>query len=290
VRLTGIANESAFYAKMQAPGQQLVEIIDLVSQNRTYHWTTFDSPLTVTRSLVATEYQPLPGDVTRGLQEDSNMSVAIINFILANTGELLQELLVSDDISHATIQIGRVFADTPDLGRMFYFEGTMGNYSYDRHIIKGEARNKWGGLSQEFPFYTFKDTCTWRFGGPGCGFDPTSVTFAVPVDSIDITSSTNINILLGSGTLQQSYSDGWLDYGRVTVTDGVNSGFIRTIRSHTGDLLRLSHPLTVNSLADMALSVYPGCRKRLLEDCHSKYNNSSAFMGFPWIPIQEDII
>lgn len=289
MRLKGISNESAFYAKMQLDGQQFVEIIDLVTQNKTYHWTTFDVPITTVRSAVSTKYDPLPGDVTRGLQEDSDMSVGIISFILANTGQILNDMLVSDDISNATIEILRVFADTPDLGHMPYFDGKMGNYTYDRHTVSGQARNIWGGLAQQFPYYTYQDKCAWRFGGPGCGFDASSVTFSVPVDSIDVTSSTTLNILLGSGTLQQSFSNGYLDFGRFTVTDGVNSGFVRTIRSHTGDLLRLSHPLTVDSFAFMAADIYPGCRKRLLEDCHSKYNNSSAFLGWPWIPIQEDI-
>ena len=198
-------------------------------------------------------------------------------------------MLESDDISHATIFIERVFADTPDLGRMPYFEGDIGNYSYNRNTIQAQARNKWGGLAQQFPYYTMKDTCTWRFGGPGCGFDTSSITLNVPVDSIEVSSCTTINILLGSGTLQGSYSDDRFSFGRLTVTDGVNSGFDRSIRSHTGDLLRLSHPLPVNSFSFMAFDIYPGCRKRLLEDCHSLYDNSSAFLGWPWIPIQEDI-
>jgi hypothetical protein len=37
----------------------------------------------------------------------------------------------------------------------------------------------------------------------------------------------------------------------------------------------------------MTLAIYPGCRKRLTEDCKSTYNNAENFMGFPWIPIQE---
>lgn len=289
MRLANLANESAFYAKMQTSGEQLIEIIDLVTQNNKYHWTTFNQYLTVTRSSVVTEYIPLPGNVTRGLQEDSDLSVGVINFVLANTGDVLQNMLESDDISNATIEIGRVFADTPDLGRMPYYDGKIGNYSYDRSKIQAQARGKWGGLAQQFPYYTFKDTCSWRFGGAGCGFDTTSITVSVPVNSIEVSSSTQINILLGSGTLQQSYSDGRFDFGRFTVTDGVNSGFERTIRSHTGDLLRLSHPLPVNSFSFMEFDIFPGCRKALLEDCHSLYDNSSAFLGWPWIPLQEDL-
>lgn len=289
MRLKGLTSESAFYAKMQLSGEQLIEVIDLVSQNNAYHWTTFDVPVTATYSTQETIYTPFPGDVTRGLSEDSDLSVGILSFILANTGELLQDMLHSDDISHSTIIIDRIFADTPGLGRMPYFEGKMGNFTYDRHTVAGQARNLWGGLAQQFPFYTYKDTCAWRFGGPGCGIDVTSFTFSPTVDSIDVAGSTQLNLLLGSGTLQQSFNNGHLDFGRVTVTNGVNSGFVRTIRSHTGDLLRLSHPLPVNSFAFMALDIYPGCRKRLVDDCVSKYNTASSFLGWPWIPIQEDI-
>ena len=105
MRLANLANESAFYAKMQTSGEQLIEIIDLVTQNNKYHWTTFNQYLTVTRSSVVTEYTPLPGNVTRGLQEDSDLSVGVINFVLANTGDILQDMLESDDISNATIEI-----------------------------------------------------------------------------------------------------------------------------------------------------------------------------------------
>ena len=289
MRLLNLANGSAFYAKMQEPGQQFVALIDLVTPNNSYHWTTFNHHITASWSGDQTEYVPLPGDLTRGIQEDSDMSVGVVNFLLANTGDILQKMLESDDISHATISIERVFADTPDLGRMPYYEGNIGNYSYNRQSIRGQARNKWGGLAQQFPYYTLKDTCTWRFGSPGCGVIIASVQVSVPVDSVDIASCTTINILLGSGTLQQSYTNGRLDFGRFTVTDGVNSGFDRTIRSHTGDLLRLSHALPVNSFAAIAFDIHPGCRKRLLEDCHSLYDNSSAFLGWPWTPIQEDL-
>jgi uncharacterized phage protein (TIGR02218 family) len=283
------ASNTAFYEKLQLPGQQLIEIIDLVTPNNSYHWTTFNHHITASWSGTPTEYTPLPGNVTRGVQEDSDLSVGILSFLLANTGDLLKRMLESDDISRATIFIDRIFADTPDLGRMHYYEGVVGNYSYNRSQIQAQARNKWGGLAQQFPYHTYKDTCSWRFGSAGCGFDTTGITISIPVDSIDVTSSTTLNVLLGSGTLQQSYSNGRFNHGRLTVTDGVNSGFERTIRIHTGDLLYLSHPLPVNSFALMAFDIFPGCNKRILEDCHSLYNNATNFLGWPWIPIQEDI-
>jgi hypothetical protein len=68
------------------------------------------------------------------------------------------------------------------------------------------------------------------------------------------------------------------------VTFGPNSGYTRAIRSHSGDLLGLSHNLPVNSMAGMQIAIYPGCRKALIADCNSLYNNSRNFLGWPWIP------
>jgi hypothetical protein len=42
----------------------------------------------------------------------------------------------------------------------------------------------------------------------------------------------------------------------------------------------LSNP----DLSGLTLSIHPGCKKRLLEDCKSLYNNDKNFLGFPWIP------
>jgi hypothetical protein len=67
----------------------------------------------------------------------------------------------------------------------------------------------------------------------------------------------------------------------------VNSGQVRTVRAHSGDQIDLSHQFggLVNSLS---ADVYPGCRKRRVTDCESKYDNLANFNGHEWIPIQED--
>jgi hypothetical protein len=188
----------------------------------------------------------------------------------------------------ATLKIGRVFVDTPDLGRMFYYEGRLGDLNRDRRAITGQARSKWDSGQQRWPYYNYQDNCAWRFAGPGCGVDASSHTLTLATTSLSIGSCTTINILCASGTLSSSFAAARFDRGRFTVTGGVNSGQIRTVRAHTGDLIFLSHPLAINSFAGMTATIYPGCRKRILEDCHSLYNNAENHFGFKWIPIQED--
>ncbi len=115
-----------------------------------------------------------------------------------------------------------------------------------------------------------------------------SITLTLATTSINVASSTTLNLRLNSGTISASYANGRFDFGRFTVTGGVNSGQVRTIRAHTGDLLMLSHALAINSLASISGTIFPGCRKRMIPDCVSLYNNVENFLGHPWIPIQED--
>lgn len=277
---------SAFFTRLQGDGLHFAELIDIETRNKSFHWTTSNQKLTYTLSGVPTVYEPFPGGSQQGFQESTDLTVSAIDFTVANTGEIFQRLMESNDLDFASVKVGRVFIDTPDLGRLEIFQGKLADYSYNRQQIAGQARNKWTSADVQFPYYTYQDNCVWRFGSAGCGFDTSSITLSL--GSVVVGSCTTFNLLLPTGTLTASYSAGRFDFGRCTIVGGVNSGNIRTIRAHTGDLLMLSHPLPVNSFADMSIAIYPGCRKRLIADCKSIYNNTKNFLGFPWIPVQED--
>lgn len=277
-----------FFTRLQQHGIEMAELIDLETNGPAFHWTTANVPLTFTLSGTLTEYIPFPGKTIGGVKESTDLAVSVIDFVIANTGQIFNDLMVSNDFDMAAIKVGRVFTDTPDLGRMEIYQGKLGDFSYDRDKISGQARSQYGSANTRWPYYNYQDTCVWRFGGTGCGFDTTSITLALAADSLDTASSTTLNILVASGTLSGSFDNGRFDFGRFTVTDGVNSGHERTIRAHTGDLLFLSHPLPVNSFASFAASIFPGCRKRRIIDCVSLYDNAENFLGFEWIPIQED--
>lgn len=275
---------SAFYTRMQQDGGMLCELIELETTNVELFWTTCDQEVTYVLSGVPRTYVPFPGMVPGGVEESVDLGVAVIDFVMTNTGGLLRKMLEADEFAKARLVVGRVFVDTPDLGRMPYYEGNIGDFSYDRKEIRGQARNKWKSLAIRWPFYNYHDKCVWRFGSDGCGKNTTSLTIAT--NSINQLASTTLVIALTSGNLS-SYPAGRFDFGRLTVTAGVNSGQVRTIRAHTGDYLGLSHPLAINSFSGMSIAIHPGCRKRLKEDCSQVYSNAENFLGFPWIPIQE---
>ncbi len=279
---------SAFFTRMQQDGLDLVLVIDLETKGLDFHWTSANDEVFYTLSGALTKYAPFPGQTLDGLRQTNDLSVSVIDFIVANTGDLFAELMETKDLDFADIKIGRVFASTPDLGRMYTFQGKIGDYSYDRNMISGQARNRWNSANVRWPYYNYQDNCPWRFGSVPCGFDTSSITESFTVTDIVVGSTTQIAIRFVNGTITNTFSNGRFDFGRLTVTDGPNSGHIRTIRSHSGDLFLLSHDLPVNSFSTFGIDIFPGCRKRRIPDCHSLYNNAESFLGFPHIPIQED--
>lgn len=279
---------SAFYERLQWDGLNLATLIDLEATGQSFHWTSANDEMFYTLSGTLTKYDPFPGQTLKGLKQTNDLSVSVIDFVAANTGDLFSALMDTSDLDFADIKIGRVFIDTPDLGRMETYQGRLGDYSYDRASIAGSARNRWNSARVKWPYYNYQDNCAWRFGGRGCGFDTSSITLTFSSGNIVVGSTTTLAIRMQDGTLSNSFADERFNFGRLTVTDGPNSGHVRTIRAHSGDLLELSHELPVNSFATFDFEIFPGCRKRRIADCKSLYNNEDAFLGFPWIPIQED--
>lgn len=282
-----VGNSSLFTQRLQQnDGLGMAELIDLEFVNSTFiHWTTANQPMTYTLSGQPTTYYPFPGEAGGGIQEDINLGVSVVAFTMANSGAQLQQQLLTADFAICAVKIGQIFTDSPDLGRMTLYAGKMGDFSYTRHDITGQARNLWKSLNVQWPYYTYQDKCAWRFGSAGCGFNTASITLAVA--TLNVGSSDSLNILLNSGTLSSSYANGRFNFGRMTVTDGVNAGIIRTIRVQTGDLISLAQALPNGDLTGIKLAIYPGCQKRLLDDCKSTYNNDKNFLGFPWIPTFE---
>lgn len=279
--MADVSPNSAFFARTQDDALDIVELIEVaLPGGQTMYWTTANGPITYTYSGVPTTYVPFPGVTPSGITETSDLSVSAVDFVLQNSGAPLQDMVANTDFGQAGLTIGRVFASTPDLGRMEVYNGQVGDFSYNRVQIKGQARNIWKSLNINWPYLTYQDTCGWRFGSPGCGFNTASVTFAV--NSIQVGSSTTLDLLLKAGALS-AFGPGDLDFGRLTVTAGVNSGHVRTIRAQTGDLVSLSNDLPFADFTAMQVSIYPGCRKRLVADCHSRYNNDKNFLGWPWI-------
>lgn len=272
---------SAFWQALQQDSVLIAELIELGVPSGTLRWTTANHVIVSSGN----SFYPLPGTSGRGAEESTDLGVGTIEFSVANSGDF-KNLVFGDSLVNAPLNVSRVMANSPDIGRLWVFRGKLGDIAYSRDEVSGQARNLFNGVAESFPNQTYQDYCVWRFGSTGCGFNTSSVTVSA---GFNATSSTPLVVVASAGTLAGSYSPSYLERGRLTVLTGANSGQVRTIRTQTGDMMGLSHSLPYAVSSGDTFSVFPGCRKRILEDCRSKYNNTTNFLGFPWIPKREQV-
>lgn len=262
----------------------LVEIISLEGKGFREFWTLTNQEVFATLSGELIEYKPFPGRASGSIQSATDLTVATMEFVMASSGaNSLSRLVDAYQLDAGVITVDRIFADTPDMGRMPVYRGRIGDVARNRQVVRAQARNVWDSRGTQYPLYTYEDGCVWRFGSAGCGFDTTSVTIAI--NGFSVNSSDRVNLY--SSRVGSETDDFWT-FGRVTWTAGVNSGQQRAVRQHTGPLLSLSHALPFTPVSGDLFSIYPGCRKRRVSDCTSKYDNAENYLGFWTTPIPEE--
>jgi uncharacterized phage protein (TIGR02218 family) len=269
---------SAFWLACQQDTVLITELITMTSKNKTWRWAISND------SVISSGYNyiPFPGNTAQGIEEGIDLTIATIDFTITNSGSDFDYLMANNDLEMASVVVKRVLTNSPDLGSVEIYRGKLGDYGYNRDQITGQARNFFNSINIEWPYYTYLDQCAWRFGSPGCGYDTSSVTVS------SIVANVSSGYRLGVFVAISSKSPGYYERGRFTLTSGANSGSARSVRTHTGQLIEFSHAYPYPIADGDTFSLYPGCRKRLIDDCTSKFNNAGNFLGFPWIPKQEN--
>lgn len=100
---------------------------------------------------------------------------------------------------------------------------------------------------------------------------------AVAIDTV--TSLTSITISEVSGDA----ADTWAN-GKVIFTSGALDGTEIRIKSQTAGVLTLNPGLINLPAVSDTVTLIQGCRKRITEDCDTKFDNVKNFQGFPYIP------
>ncbi len=274
---------SAFFEELQLDRPRLTDLIQLSLPTETLRWTTYN------RSVVSSgqTYEPFPGGATGGgVEESIDLGISVLNFMVANSAGFFDRYIKANALSRSEITIDRVVVNSPDLDRMNRYWGNLADLTHNRLAITGQARNVFDSVTRQWPYYTYTDACQWRFGGIGCAFDVTSIEFAATIES---SSKDGLILLLNSGTITASlYVDDFFRVGRSTFSNNQNSGYYRMIRAQSGDMLELTHRVPFAPTSGDTIDLRHGCKKRFVDDCTSLFNNTSNFLGFPWIPKQSD--
>ena len=92
------------------------------------------------------------------------------------------------------------------------------------------------------------------------------------------------------------FADGWFDEGAITFETGANAGRTIEVKSWTQAIRRLElwAPAGLPVQVGDQLRIYPGCHKRVLEDCRDRFRipgsllfdqgNARNFRGEPYVP------
>lgn len=283
--MTLVLPSSAYWLKLQQDDVRMAVAIDLFTPGDAFHWTTQNDDVAMDNSSGnAVTYTPFPGVPLGGTRKATDLTITTVNMIMANSGGVFDALILGKELGRSEIVLRRYFTDTPAFGTVEIMRGKIADFKWNRDEITGSVRDRWDSANQTWPYYNFQDGCIWKFGSPACGFDTSSVTITL---SVDVASSTQLKIMCVSGSLTQSYDNDFFTFGKFSATGGVNSGQVRTVRAHSGDQLDMSHQFG-GVVSSLEAKVFPGCRKRRITDCVSKYDNQVNFNGHEWIPIQEN--
>lgn len=170
--------------------------------------------------------------------------------------------------------------------------GTFGNVSLRQGAVVVELRGLQQYLQQPVGNITSK-TCRATFadfprpnGNNRCGLNPAAHTEALTVGAV--TSRRQFAIVRIGGS-SGPIPDGTLDEGLAIFTGGPNAGRTVKIRSYAGAVVVLTTDLPYLPVTGDTLNVMNGCRKRLDEDCATRFSNARRFQGEPHRPSIDDL-
>lgn len=150
--------------------------------------------------------------------------------------------------------------------------GTLGEGKMRQNDIVIELRDLRQYLQQAVGSASSK-TCRARLGDAKCAKDLTAFTYTGTLTGV-----TSNQVFADSG---RSEADAWFDEGEITWTGGANDGLSAKVKSFASGAFTLALPMVSEVAVGDTYSVIAGCRKRLEEDCYTKFDNVPNFQGEP---------
>ena len=115
---------------------------------------------------------------------------------------------------------------------------------------------------------------------------------AVPdADHVTLTLDTrNLTGYGGGGHLNVPGNVGTFDGGKLTFTSGLNAGRALEIKAYAPGLIVLASPMPYPIAVGDTYTAVPGCGKRIIEDCYTRYSNVINFRGEPYRPGMDAVL
>ncbi len=164
--------------------------------------------------------------------------------------------------------------------------GTVGEVQLLRGEVVAELRGLQQYLQQPVGQVTSR-TCRARFadfpaqaGGARCGLVAATYTRTDTVSAVTSRQVFTSSTLWTAVPTADYYGEGLL-----TWTSGANNGRRIKVKTYTtGGVLTLLLPMLADIQVGDGFSILAGCRKRLMDDCKTKFSNVLKFQGEPHLP------
>jgi uncharacterized phage protein (TIGR02218 family) len=227
-------------------------------------------------------YRSADGFVPKAIEQEASTAVANTE-VEGALSDLITEIEFESGLwDGCTVEVFEVNYRDLSMGKMSMGVRTMGDIRVTRSAFNAELR----GLAQSMQKIvglTYLATCNWTFGDPDtCRIDlaPLTVTGA-------FTAVTDRRTLTDSARVEAS--DYW-GAGVLTITSGDAEGESIEVYSFASGQFVTHLPFKRNVAVGDTYSVTPGCRKRFLEDCKTKWSNGVNNGGYPYLPGPDKII
>ncbi|AMM23160.1 DUF2163 domain-containing protein [Variovorax sp. PAMC 28711] len=166
-------------------------------------------------------------------------------------------------------------------GWMILQTGTLGDVSVGRSSFKAEVRGLAQAL-QQVVGEVYTQTCTANLGDARCKVNVEAMRVAGTVAVVTSRQAFT--------TTTTGYAADYFGAGVITWVTGANAGFSMEVNSYTSPAFALNLPMPFNVAAGDTYTVIPGCRKRVIEDCKTKFANILNFRGFPYVPGPDKVL
>jgi uncharacterized phage protein (TIGR02218 family) len=233
-----------------------------------FGWTSHQRDVTISAVL----YQAGPGlDVatlatSAGLAVD-NSEMTVLDILSGKWDGAAYELFRFDWTQAAPVR------DVLQVGTLGPMQPRRGAYVVELRGLQQYLQQPVGSVSTK--------TCRARLGDALCTVDLTP--FTVTGTLTGVTSQTVFT------DTARTEADDYFAEGVFTWTGGDNSGLSFKVKAYASDTFTLSVPPVAAVQVGDTYSVIAGCRKRLDEDCVTKFSNAVNFQGEPHRPTIDEL-
>lgn len=245
-----------------------------------FGFTSTNAPI----SFGGVTYEASTGFTPSSIDGKSDLSVPNLDVVgLLDSASITEEDLLAGRWDGAEVEVFEVNYTDLTQGTMNLRTGTIGTVSAGRSSFTAELR----GLAQQLQQPVgelFSPACAATLGDSRCkvALGPLTVTGSV-------TTATSARAFADS---TRTEGDDYFGAGLLTWTSGFNVDLPMEVRDHvqSGGAFVLALPMPFEIRVGDTYSLVPGCRKRAIEDCKTKFSNIVNFRGHPYVPGNDRVL